>query len=153
MSPLSVGRWPIKADLHSTLLLTPVKILSYRFKVTLSLFCNWKLESGGQKKKNQKERLKRYGATSGREKHMNKSSSNHSCWAGSCSWLPDWSLYLLSPFPSVCPGHNCLLKESCDHIIFQLKTCKWLPISCEPHVQTPHSGPESLPHPDPKLMF
>ena len=40
--PLSVGTWWIKADLHSTLLLSPVRKLRYVFKVTLTLFCNWK---------------------------------------------------------------------------------------------------------------
>ena len=38
--PLSVGTWWIKADLHSTLLLSPVKKLHYIFKVTLPW--NWK---------------------------------------------------------------------------------------------------------------
>ena len=39
---LSGGTWRLKANLHLTLLFSPVRKLSYVFKVTLPLFCNWK---------------------------------------------------------------------------------------------------------------
>jgi hypothetical protein len=41
--------WQIKAGLHSRVLLSPVRKLSSRFKVALSLFCDWKLDPDRQK--------------------------------------------------------------------------------------------------------